>query len=98
MPKFLGYFEDVLKKNGGHFMIGARLSYVDLSMFQVIAGLDYAFPRAMKRARGKYDGLRALHDRVAKRPRVAAYLASERRIPFNEDGIFRHDPELDGAR
>jgi glutathione S-transferase len=52
----------------------------------------------MKRARGKYDGLRALHDRVAKRPRVAAYLASERRIPFNEDGIFRHYPELDGAR
>ncbi len=95
MPKFLGYFEGVLSKNGGRFMIGSRLSYVDLSMFQIIAGLSYAFPRAMKRRASRYKGLRALHDRVASRPRIAAYRASARRIPFNEDGIFRHYPELD---
>jgi glutathione S-transferase len=98
MPKYLGYFEGVLQKNGGRFMIGKRLSYVDLSMFQIMAGLDYAFPRAMKRVAGKFPGLRALRERVASRPRVATYLASERRIPFNEDGIFRHYPELDRSR
>jgi glutathione S-transferase len=95
LPKFLGYFERVLAKNGGKFMIGARLSHVDLSMFQVLAGLDYAFPRAMKRMAKKIRGLRALHDRVAARPRIGAYLASTRRIPFNENGLFRHYPELE---
>jgi glutathione S-transferase len=86
-----------LRDNGGRFMIGKRRSYVDLSVFQVIAGLRYAFPRAMKRVAGRYKGLSALHDRVASRPLVAAYLASKRRIPFNEDGIFRRYPELDSA-
>jgi glutathione S-transferase len=95
LPKFLGYFEDVLARNGGKFMVGARLSHVDLSMFQIVEGLDYAFPRAMKRMNKKIRGLRALHDRVAARPRIAAYIASGRRIPFNEDGIFRNYPELD---
>jgi glutathione S-transferase len=98
MPKFLGYFEGVLGKNGGRFMIGSRLSYVDLSMFQILAGLDYAFPRAMKRVGNRYKGLRVLHDRVADRPRIAAYVASARRVPFNEDGVFRHYPELDHPR
>jgi glutathione S-transferase len=98
MPKFLGYLEGVLQKNGGRFMIGRRLSYVDLSVFQVIAGLSYAFPRAMKRVAGRYKGLHGLHNRVVSRPRIATYLASERRIPFNEDGIFRRYPELDRAR
>ncbi len=97
MPKFLGYFEGVLRDNGGRFMIGRRVSYVDLSMFQIIAGLRYAFPRATKKVAGRYKGLHALHDRVASRPLVAAYLASSRRVPFNEDGIFRHYAELDGA-
>lgn len=97
IPKFLGYFERVLDDAGGKFLVGARLSYADISMFQVIAGLRYAFPRAMKRHGKKYAGLAALHDRVADRPRIAAYLASPRRIPFNEGGIFRHYPELDLA-
>jgi glutathione S-transferase len=95
LPKFLGYFEDVLRSNGGKFMIGARLSHVDLSMFQILEGLDYAFPRAIKRTNRKIRGLRALHDRVAARPRIAKYIASGRRIPFNNDGIFRHYSELD---
>jgi glutathione S-transferase len=98
MPKFLGYFEDVLARNpaGGRYLIGARLTYPDLSLFQIVEGLRYAFPKAMQRLEKRAPRVVGLHDRVAKRPRVAAYLASKRRIAFNEDGIFRHYPELDG--
>jgi glutathione S-transferase len=96
IPKYLGYFEDVLARNGGRFLIGGRLTYPDLSMFQIVEGLRYAFPKAMKRIEKKAPLLGALRDRVADRPRIAAYLASKRRIPFNEDGIFRHYPALDG--
>jgi len=97
IPKFLGYFERVLQSNDkrGGFMVGARLSYVDLSLFQVIEGLRYAFPKAMRREGPRYPGLLALHGMVAERPNIAAYLGSRRRIAFNEDGIFRHYPELD---
>jgi glutathione S-transferase len=95
VPKFLGYFEHVLQKNGGKYLIGARLSYVDLSVFQIIEGLRYAFPKRMKRFEKKIPGLVALHGRVAERPRIKAYLASERRIAFNEWGIFRRYKELD---
>ena len=99
LPKFLGYFEDLLRSNpaGDRHLVGRSLSYVDLSLFQVIAGLDYAFPRAMARMRRKHPLLVALHQRVVDRPRIAAYLASERRIPFNEHDVFRHYPELDRA-
>jgi glutathione S-transferase len=97
LPKFLGYFERVIAANpkGKGHPVGAKLTYVDLSLFQLIAGLRYAFPRAMKRQERSCPRLVALHDHVARRPRVAAYLASERRIPFNEDGIFRRYRELD---
>jgi glutathione S-transferase len=97
IPKFLDYFERVLAGNsrGKGFMLGRALSYVDLSMFQLISGLRYACPRRMARLAPDYPGLLALHERVAARPNIAAYLASERRIPFNEHGIFRHYPELD---
>ena len=71
------------------------MSYVDLSMFQLVAGLCYAFPRSMTRRKRYYPRLMALHDKVVAHPNVAAYLASERRIPFNEDGVFRHYPELE---
>jgi glutathione S-transferase len=97
IPKFLGYFERVLHKNGGRQLIGTSTSYVDLSMFQVLVGLEYAFPHAMKRASASIPGLLALRDAVASRPRIADYLASSRRIPFNQDGIFRRYPELDSA-
>jgi glutathione S-transferase len=96
-PKYLRYFERILARHPrrpGH-LVGARLSYPDLSLFQVVEGLRYAFPRAMRRLERKHPRVVALHDRVAARPRIAAYLASERRIPFNEQGIFRHYPELD---
>jgi glutathione S-transferase len=95
LPKFLGYFERVLAHNDGTHLIGAKLSYVDLSMFQVVDGLTYAFPRAMTRMTRKIPRLLALRAAVAARPRIAAYLASPRREPFNESGIFRHYPELD---
>ena len=94
IPKYLGYFERVLGRAGGKAMLG-RFSYVDLSMFQVIEGLEYAFPNTMRRMAKTIRGLLALRDRVAKRPRLASYLGSSRRIPFNEDGIFRRYPELD---
>lgn len=98
LPKFLDYFETVLTRNprGDRYLVGARLSYADLSMFQMMAGLAYAFPRGMKRLARRYPKLAGLHGRVAERPRIAAYLASPRRIPFNEQGIFRHYDELDG--
>jgi glutathione S-transferase len=95
VPKYLGYFEHVVGKSAGPFVFGRKLSYVDLSLFQIIDGLRYAFPKRMKRFERKGRHLVALHDRVAKRPRIAAYLQSERRIPFNEWGIFRHYEELD---
>jgi glutathione S-transferase len=96
-PKYLGYFERVLAQNpaGDKHLVGARLTYPDLSLFQIVEGLRYAFPRAMARLEKKHKRVIALHDRVAARPRLAAYLASERRIDFNEQGIFRHYPELD---
>ncbi|WP_201316509.1 glutathione S-transferase [Dyella sp. EPa41] len=97
MPKFLGYFEHILERNDGRHALGRRHSYVDLSLFQLMAGLEYAFPRTMKGLRRRTTHLRALSERVADRPRVAAYLASPRRLAFNEDGIFRHYPELDEA-
>jgi glutathione S-transferase len=96
MPKFFGYFERVLKNNGGKVMVGRRLSYVDLSIFQVVEGLRYAFPKRMKRFEKRVPLLIALHDRVASRPRIEAYLTSERRIPFSQWGIYRYFKELDG--
>jgi glutathione S-transferase len=99
LPKFLRYFERVLERNphGDRHMAGAALTYVDLSMFQLIDGLHYAFPRAMKRFGAHYPRLAALVDAVMALPNVAAYLASERRLPHNESCIFRHYPELDHA-
>ena len=98
LPKFLGYFERVLKLNAaaeGRWLVGADCSHADLSLFQVVTGLEYAFPNALGAHRDGHSNLFALRDRVRKRPNVAAYLASERRIAFNEHGIFRHYPELD---
>jgi glutathione S-transferase len=98
LPKYLGYFERTLERNlaGARAqLVGTALSYADLSMFQLLAGLDYAFPRAMARQNQAIPLLRALAQRVAARPRIAAYLASPRRLAFNQHGLFRHYPELD---
>ena len=98
MPKFLGFFESVLRENKGskkEHLVGGGFSYVDLSAFHVLSGLAYAFPKAFEGYRKEIPLLLALRDRVASRPRVAAYLGSTRRVPFSESGIFRHYPELD---
>src|SRR5262245_29427066 len=96
VPKFLRYYERILEKSGGNFLLGRKLSYVDLSLFQIVEGMRYAFPKRMKRMEKKVPRIVALHDRVAQRPRVAAYLASERRVPFSQWGIYRYFKELDG--
>jgi glutathione S-transferase len=90
LPKFLGYFEANARESG-------RISYVDLSLFQMLEGLRYAFPKAMRRLELEHPRLVALHDRVARRPGIRAYLDSDRRLPFNQQGIFRHYPELDAG-
>jgi glutathione S-transferase len=97
IPKYLGYFERILERNprSARHLVGGRVSYCDLSLFQVVAGLRYAFPRAMAALEPRFPRVIALHDGVAARPRITAYLRSPRRIAFNEHGIFRHYPELD---
>jgi len=95
LPKYLGWLEDVLQSNAGEWLVGRACTYADLSAFQMVEGLRYAFPRAMARVERKVRRLVALRDRVAARPRLAEYLASPRRIPFNQDGIFRRYPALD---
>ena len=95
VPKYLGYFEQILQTNGGSHVTGRRLTYVDLSLFQIVEGLRYAFPKRMKQFESEIPRLIDLHGRVAARPNIKAYLASGRRIPFNENGIFRCYRELD---
>lgn len=95
LPKFLRYFEAVLEENGP-WLLGPRWTYVDLSLFQLVEGLRYAFPRRMAAYESEVQRTRELTERVAKLPELADYFASDRRIAFSEDGIFRHYPELDG--
>jgi glutathione S-transferase len=97
LPKYLGYFERVLAANpaGDTWLVGAALTTPDLGLFQVVEGLRYAFPQAMKAGEHAWPKVTALHDRIEAHDKVAAYLASDRRIAFNEDGIFRRYPELD---
>lgn len=100
IPKFLRYFERALDSNpdgGGRFLVGNQTSYPDLSLFHVLSGLRYAFPRAMTRIEPDFPRLVALHDRVQKEPRIAAYLASDRRLAFNQHDLFRHYPDLDSG-
>ena len=102
LPKFLGWCEAVLERNPGNErrevprLVGARLTYGDLSLFQVVEGLLYAVPKATRRALRRTPRVAALHAGVPRNKRLAAYLASERRLAFNEQGIFRSYPELDG--
>lgn len=97
LPRFMRWFEQILQRNpaGPRQLVGARLSYADLSLFQLVEGLAYAFPKATQRALAAAPAVADLRARTAAQPRLAAYLASERRIAFNEQGIFRRYPELD---
>jgi glutathione S-transferase len=95
LPKYLDYFEEQLRRASGRYLLGKACSYADLSLFQMVAGLRYAFPSALGGLEKRYPRIIAVIERAAARPRLAAYLASPRRIPFNRQGIFRHYPELD---
>jgi len=95
MPKHLGHLERVLERSAGEWLLGTVIAYPDLTAFQILEGLAYAFPNVFASCRGDYPRLVALRDRVAERPRIAAYLGSDRRMAFNEHGLFRHYPELD---
>ena len=99
LPKYLSWFEAIISRNpaGSRHLVGGKLSYADLSLFQLVEGLRHAFPRATQAVLAGTPGVVALHGRVAALPRVKAYLRSERRIPFNQQGIFRQYPELDIA-
>jgi glutathione S-transferase len=98
MPKFLGWFERILEANpaAGVQLVGVSVTYADLSLFQLVEGLRFAFPLASERELAKLPRVTALHKAMAERPRLKAYLASERRVSFKETGIFRRYPELDG--
>jgi glutathione S-transferase len=98
MPKFLGWFERILEANpaGADHLVGSFVTYADLSLFQLVEGLRFAFPVASERELAKLPRVMSLHTAVAERPRLKAYLASDRRVPFKETGIFRRYPELDG--
>ncbi|WEK02647.1 MAG: glutathione S-transferase [Candidatus Sphingomonas phytovorans] len=97
LPRFLGHFEAATTARAGDWLTGERWCYADTSLFQVVEGLRYMFPKRMAAIESDYPALIALHNRVAALPGIGAYLASDRRIPFNQDGIFRHYPELDAA-
>jgi glutathione S-transferase len=98
IPKYLSWFESILARNpkGDKHLVGKRVSYADLSLFQIVDGLLYAFPIRTKAILTEVPRVAALHKRIAQRSRIRAYLDSARRVPFNEQGIFRHYPELDG--
>jgi glutathione S-transferase len=96
VPKFFGYFDRVIARNAsGPGMVGRNLTYADLSLAQVLAGLQYAFPNAMRKALARHKRLRALQEFVFSRPRIESYMNSPRRLPFNDDDLYRHYPELD---
>jgi glutathione S-transferase len=98
LPKFLDYFERVLERNRspGPWLVGRRLTYADLTLAQVMAGLHYAFPDATRNALRRRPRVKAVHEAAFARPRIARYLASGRRLQFNNDDIFRRYPELGG--
>ncbi len=97
LPKFLAYFEAAAKANPGEWLIDHRWTYADTSLFQMVEGLRYMFPRRMAAVEGAYPNLLHIHALVADLPGVRAYLRSDRRLPFSEQGLFRHYPALDAA-
>ncbi|KQS02283.1 glutathione S-transferase [Sphingomonas sp. Leaf357] len=97
LPKFLRHFEDAVEANTGDWLIDHRWTYADTSLFQIVEGLRYMFPKRMAAVEGDYPGVVRIHDQVADLPGIRAYLKSDRRLAFNTDGIFRYYPELDAA-
>ncbi|MEO7135211.1 MAG: glutathione S-transferase [Vicinamibacterales bacterium] len=96
LPKFLDYFERVIERNvpSRRWLSGARLTYADLTLAQVIAGLRYAYPQSTAGALRKRPNVRQLHDAVFALPRIKRYVASGRRLDFSNDDLFRRYPAL----
>lgn len=101
LPKFLAYFEACLgfnkEKGGGEgrFLVGSRLTFADLVVWQVIDGLRFAFPKEMEARAGEYpDLLKGFYEGIKQEGGLKEYLKSERRLPYSQ-GIFRYYPELD---
>jgi glutathione S-transferase len=93
LPKYLDHFEAALEENGGPCVLGDRWTHVDTSLFQLMEGLDYMFPNRMREL--DYPRLELCRQAMMEIAGVEQYLASDRRLSFNEDGIFRFYPELD---
>lgn len=96
IPKYLNHFEAALNAHDGPFVTGEKWSHVDTSLYQLLRGLKYAFPQSMDERKDEYPGLHACRDAIGKLQNIVSYAASDRALPFNEDGIFRRYPELDG--
>lgn len=101
LPKFFSYFERNLKfneSNGGgkgRFLVGNRLTFADLVVWQVLDGCLFAFPKEMEARKKEFQGLfGTFYESVRGKGGLEEYLKSERRLPYSE-GIFRHYPELD---
>lgn len=97
LPKYFDWLATCLERSGGPYFLGGVLSYADLSLFQLVAGLTHAFPKAMSPLLAAHPAISRAADHVASEPSIAAYLLSPRRRPFNQDGLFRAYPELDAA-
>jgi glutathione S-transferase len=102
LPRLIRYLETVAERNAERtgrvrvaWMVGTRLSHVDLSVAQLIEGLRHALPRVSSRLLEMAPRLRALHAQVIALPRIRLYLDSGRRTPFDARSLFRHDAELD---
>jgi glutathione S-transferase len=93
IPRYLDHFERALAEQGGPFVLGEQWTHVDTSLFQLLEGLDYMFPNRM--AELDYPRLALCREAVMEIEGIDAYLGSERRLAFSEDGLFRHYPELD---
>lgn len=99
IPKFLGYFERVLKGNEeqgkGKYLVGSKLSFADTTLWHVLSGLLFAFPKEMEARKAEFELLfGTFYNSVKEASGVKEYLASGKRKPFSM-GVFRHYPELD---
>ncbi|GJJ07708.1 hypothetical protein Clacol_001913 [Clathrus columnatus] len=94
IPKFLTHFETVLQNNSSGVLVGSTISTADLTLFQVLDGLHFAFPRRIGALRksGEYTHVFQLYDRV--KDELKDYFGSKRRREYSM-GLYRDYPELD---
>jgi len=88
LPRYMTNFERFLKANrgGGGFFVGDSLSYVDLQVMVMLQVTRSQFPDAWEALDAKL-----LKDHLAQmeaRPRIKAYLLSDRKQPFAGDSMM----------